>query len=140
MSTSQRVSRGFHRLGLFLALSTLLIGSLIAMNLADWTVPFPEKWSLVLTKQTFPQWASSDSSDGPIIDIAGVAKVRMPSNYYDQPVAQQQDLVDGIIANNWRNKFAKPLLRTLATIVAISLALYALVRAIGWVIGGFRAS
>jgi hypothetical protein len=59
MSKSQQVGRGFHRLGLFLALTTLLIGTLIAMKLAGWTAPSPEKWSLVLTKQTFPQWASS---------------------------------------------------------------------------------
>jgi hypothetical protein len=54
--------------------------------------------------------------DGPIIDIAGVAKVQMPSNYYDQPVAQQQDLVNKIIANNWR-KCAKPLSQTLAILL-----------------------
>ena len=30
--------------------------------------------------------------------------VRILSNYYDQPVAQQQALMDRLIANIWRNK------------------------------------
>ena len=64
----------------------------------------------------------------------------MPANYSDQPVAVQQDFVNRIIANNWRNKFAKPLAQSLAITIAISLAVYGLVRAIGWVIGGFAAS
>jgi hypothetical protein len=55
----------------------------------------------------------------------------MPSNYYDQPVAQQQDFVNRLIANNWRNKFAKPLALGLAITITISLAIYGLVRAIG---------
>jgi hypothetical protein len=53
---------------------------------------------------------------------------------------QQQDLMNRLIANNWRNKFAKPLAEGLAITLTISLAVYALVRAIGWVIGGFAAS
>jgi hypothetical protein len=63
----------------------------------------------------------------------------MPSNYYDQPVTQQQDLMNRLIANNWRNKFAKPLALGLAITLTISLAIYCLLRAIGWVIGGFAA-
>ena len=62
-----------------------------------------------------------------------------PSNYYEQPLAQQQELVNVIIANNWRNKFAKPLAQGFAISLTIGLAVYGLVRAIGWVIGGFAA-
>jgi ABC-type dipeptide/oligopeptide/nickel transport system permease subunit len=140
MSTAQRISRGFRRLGLFLALITLVIGSLITVLFPDWTAPFPAKWSFgLVTRQPMPEWTSSDTGDGPIIEIAGT-NVRMPSNYYDQPVAHQQDLMNRLIANNWRNKFAKPLVQGLAITLSISLAVYALVRAIGWVIGGFAAS
>ena len=64
----------------------------------------------------------------------------MPSNYYDQPLAQQQDLMNRLIANNWRNRFAKPLAQGIAITLTISLVVYGLVRAIGWVIGGFAAS
>jgi hypothetical protein len=134
------VSRGFHRLALFLAAITLVVGSLITVLLPDWTAPFPAKWSFgLVTPQRMPEWTSSDTGDGPIIDIGGT-NVRMPSNYYDQPLAQQQDLMNRLIANNWRNKFAKPLAEGLAITLTISLAVYALVRAIGWVIGGFAAS
>jgi hypothetical protein len=34
MSTSQRLSRGFHRLGLFLAVIPLLVGGIIAIGSA----------------------------------------------------------------------------------------------------------
>ena len=77
-----------------------------------------------------PEWTSSDTGDGPIIEIGGT-NVRMPSNYYDQPVAQQRDLMNSLIADNWRNKFAKPLAQGLAITLIISLAVYGLVRAIG---------
>jgi hypothetical protein len=122
-----------------LALITLVIGSLITVLLPDWTAPFPAKWSLgLVTRQPMPEWTSSDTGDGPIIEIGGT-NVRMPSNYYDQPVAQQRDLMNRLIADNWRNKFAKPLAQGLAITLIISLAVYGLVRAIGWVIGGFAS-
>ena len=140
MSASQRVSRGFHRLGLFLASITLVLGGWITMLLPDWTAPLPAKWSVgLVNRQPMPEWTSSDTGEGPIIHIAGT-NVRMPSNYYDQPVAQQQDLMNRLIANNWRNKFAKPFALGLAITLTVSLAIYGLVRAIGWVIGGFAAS
>jgi hypothetical protein len=64
-------------------------------------------------------WVSYPTADarvdlGPIINIGGT-NVRMPSNYYDQPVAQQQELMNRLVANNWRNKFAKPLALGFAT-------------------------
>jgi hypothetical protein len=140
MSQAQRVSRGFHRLGLFLASITLVIGSLITALLPDWSTPFPAKWSFgLVTRQPMPEWTSSDTGEGPIMEVAGT-NVRMPSNYYDQPVDQRQDLLSRLIANNWRHKFAIPLALGLAITVTISLAIYGLVRAIGWVIGGFAAS
>jgi len=135
MGASQRVSRGFHRLGLFLASVALLIGGFLAMLFApDWAAPFPAKWG----RQPVPQGFSGVG--GPIVDIEGLAKVRMPSNYNLQPIAKQRELVNRIIANNWREKFAIPLERGLLIALAFSLVLYGLVRAIGWVIGGFMAS
>ena len=40
MSTTQRVSRGFHRLGLFLAAIPMLIGAFISVLKADWSAPW----------------------------------------------------------------------------------------------------
>src|SRR5262249_33974994 len=56
----------------FLALITLVIGSLITVLLPDWTAPFPAKWSLgLVTRQPMPEWTSSDTGDGPSIEIGG---------------------------------------------------------------------
>ena len=41
---------------------------------------------------------------------------------------------------NWRTKFALPLATGLIITLAVSLAVYGIVRAIGWVIGGFASS
>jgi hypothetical protein len=41
-----------------------------------------------------------------------------------------------LIANNWRSKFALPLVTSLAITLAVAFGVYLLVRAIGWVIGG----
>jgi hypothetical protein len=140
-SASQRLSCGFHRLGLFLASIALLMGSITAILFApDWTVPFPEKMTLSLViPQPKPQWARDDVGGGPIIDVEGIGKVRMPDNYSDQTVDQQQDLVNRIVATNWRTKVARPLVAGLAIAFAISLAVYGLVRAIE-MIGGFISS
>ena len=83
--SSQGMSRGFHRLAIFLASITLVIGGWITVLLPDWTAPFPAKWSFgLVTRQPMPEWTSSDAGNGPIINIGGT-NVRMPSNYYDQP-------------------------------------------------------
>jgi hypothetical protein len=74
MSTSERVSRGFHRLELFLAAIPLLAGGVFATYLA--------------------------------VDTANIT----------------------------------PLVRGLPITLAVTLAVYGVVRAIGWVIGGFAAS
>lgn len=77
MSTSQRVSRGFHRLALFLAAIPLLIGTYFSIVIAY----------------------SGSSTEG------------------DVTFTQAR----------------------LAITLAVSLAVYGVVRAIGWVIGGFAA-
>jgi hypothetical protein len=56
------------------------------------------------------------------------------------PANQQQNWADRIVASNWRTKFVVPLAEALALTLAVSLAVYGVVRAIGWVIGGFMAS
>jgi hypothetical protein len=87
MSTSQRVSRGFHRLGLFLAAILLVVG-LVFMAL----------------------------------DLVHLKLFETLPRLEDLPV-----LVFGILAG-------------LIGLGVACLAVYGLVRAIGWVIGGFAAS
>ena len=72
MNASQRVRRGFHRLALFLASITLVIGGWITMLLPDWTAALPAKWSLgLVNRQPMPEWTSADTGTGPIINFAG---------------------------------------------------------------------
>jgi hypothetical protein len=48
--------------------------------------------------------------------------------------------VDRIVAANWHTKFFVPMAEALGISLALSLAIYGLIRAIGWVAGGFVAS
>jgi hypothetical protein len=45
-----------------------------------------------------------------------------------------------IIAENWRRKIVRPLVQPLLITFALAFAVYGILRAIGWVIGGFMAS
>ena len=56
---------------------------------------------------------------------------------------EQDELVDQLAASlrpQWWANFSKALGTSLAITLAASLAVYGVVRAIGWVIGGFAAS
>jgi hypothetical protein len=64
----------------------------------------------------------------------------MSSDFGKLTPTQQQKEVDRIVAANWHTKFAVPLAEALGMTLVLSLAVYDLVRAIGWVIGGFAAS
>jgi hypothetical protein len=147
MSTAQRVSRGFHWLGLFLAAIPLLVGGyLSAMEAPDWTAPFSAKWTLSNDWEPVPDSGNAPTSGGnyvpppPTMHIKGVGDFLMSTGFEKLSAEQQQTMADQIIARNWRTKFAMPLAEGLSITLAVSLAVYALIRAIGWVIGGFAAS
>jgi hypothetical protein len=53
---------------------------------------------------------------------------------------QQRETVDQMVASNWRSKQVLPLAIGLPITFAVSLAVYGLIRAIGWVFDGFMAS
>jgi hypothetical protein len=63
-----------------------------------------------------------------------------PAGFKSMTLDQQNAIVDQIARPYWQAKFAELLGIGLAITISISLALYALVRAIGWIIGGFAAS
>src|SRR5262245_1748287 len=137
--SSQRINRGFHRLALFLAAISLLIGTFAALLLApDWTAPFSSpKWSVRGRSLEHHRRLTT-------IQIEGIGEIdvspfdKMPFGEMDQ--AQQQSTVDKIVTNYWRSKVAIPFLQGFGITIAISLAVYGIVRAIGWVIGGSAAS
>ncbi len=64
----------------------------------------------------------------------------MPPEFEWESTDRQSEIINHLVTVNWRTKFAVPLTIGLATTLAASFAVYGLVRAIGWVIGGFAAS
>jgi hypothetical protein len=127
MAAPQRVSRGFHRLALFLAAIYLLIGIAVTMMIGDKLnferVAFPCAASKI--KQDASEWGVQlyyyDLKDLGCSDTAYVVSPRMvleasPPNMW-------------VIISEW-----------LVVSLAVALAVYGLVRALGWVIGGFAAT
>jgi len=122
MSTSQRVSRGFHRLGLLLAIIALMVGSTLSVIYAL------NEASPALSSNPMPKSSAAIPSSGKHLTIDGVEISPTPD--------QQNGKVDRMVLPYWRIKFAA---KGLGISLAVSLAVYGLVRAIGWVIGGFAA-
>jgi hypothetical protein len=115
-SASQRVSRGFHRFGLLLAVLMLFVGS--AFLWSTWgSCRLPHRrW------QGECRSIAVNNATGEMLVHNGEEWVRY----------------------NWWTEFWSNILpntaEALAITVVFALAVYALVRAIGWVIGSFMAS
>jgi len=127
MAASQRDSRGFHRLGLFLAAIPLLIGG-------TWSVISAlNEAAPASSENPTPKSSATTPSSGKNLTIDGVdiSPVLTPD--------QQNEKLDRIALPSWRVKFAELLVKGLTISLAVSLAVYGVVRAIGWVIGGFAA-
>jgi hypothetical protein len=124
MSNVQRVSRGFHRLGLVLAATVLLAGGFVSIIVADWAEPFPgssPKWS----------WAEHQTPPKTAIKIEGFeATINVKGNFAQLAPDKQQEAVNKVAASLWRRQFAIPLAKSLAITLAVALAVYGLVRAI----------
>jgi hypothetical protein len=164
MSTAQRVSRGFHRLALVLAIILLLIGIaisyFIAKDFADGALLIHEKavcaHRYVASKEAenatkrkctgneFPKCTDMEELDSVIArpdpddralwlmdigcsdkatDIISFGEARTPPSSF-----------------NWTIPFVTWLAIGSVLTLAASFVAYAVVRAIGWVIGGFMAS
>jgi hypothetical protein len=122
-----RISRGFHRLALFLAAIPLLIGGYFSVVYAvgEASMPPAEVWSR------------------PALKIEGFGTVPMPPGFDRLTRDEQDELVDQMATSlrpQWWANFSKALGVSLAITLAVSLAVYGVVRAIGWVVGGFAAS
>ena len=123
-----RISRGFHWLALFLAATPLLAGGYFPVICAvdEASMPPAEVWSR------------------PALTIEGFGTVPMPLGFDRLTRDEQDKLVDRLVAASlrpqWWANFSKALGVSLAITLAASLAVYSVVRAIGWVMGGFAAS
>jgi hypothetical protein len=150
MSTSQRVSHGFHRLAIFLTAIALVIGTILSVGIA--------------VEQANRAKASHDEQVSLVCAQTALHDGSVKSKYADAPKGyfaddERIDLAQlGCSTISWTPTVreisaAKPpsnfsyianslpgLGICLAITLAISLLVYAAVRAIGWVIGGFAAS
>ena len=127
MAGSERDSRGFHRLGVLLAALALLIGG-------TWSVIYALNEAAPASSENPPPKSSAATpSSGKNLTIDGVdiSPVLTPD--------QQNEKLDRMALPSWRTKFAERLAKGLTISLAVSLAVYGIVRAIGWVIGGFAA-
>jgi len=166
MAALARPNRDFHRLALFVAgFSLLAVGSLSAMLAPDWNVPVPVFWAkpsannipavsvIAVAPKPFDDPVALSPSDEPGLDrairelaeiekakmlkIEGVAIVQMPPEFEWESTDRQSEIVNQIVAANWWTKFAAPLATGLVITLAVSFAVYGIVRAIGWVVGDF---
>jgi hypothetical protein len=171
--TAQRVSRGFHRLGLFLAAIPFLIGGGIAISIsmeqADSANRDHQKLACahdyILTHDAQHSPSPPMSPDNPFGDLAlpqigggPPAKksglLESIERFFNSPDEERLSLKQigcssgeyetvsyGETRNpppfSWLHAFAWPAALGLGITFALTLAAYGLVRAIGWVIGGF---
>ncbi len=127
MAGSERDSRGFHRLGVLLAALALLIGG-------TWSVIYALNEAASASSENPPpksSGATPSSGKNLTIDGVDISPVLTPD--------QQNEKLDRMALPSWRTKFAERLAKGLTIGLAVSLAVYGIVRAIGWVIGGFAA-
>jgi hypothetical protein len=126
MLSSQRVG-GFHRLALFSAAIPLLVGGYLSVVYAvgEASMPAPEVWSR------------------PALKIEGFGTVPLPPGFDSLSPDERDELVDQIASSlrpQWWANFSKAFGVSLAITLAVSLAVYGVVRAIDWVVGRFAAS
>ena len=75
--------------------------------------------------------------DGIEIEIKGIGVFSVPADFKDMSLEKQRETVQRLVAPWWWAKFAELLTIGMAAALDVSLAVYGIVRAIGWVIGGF---
>jgi hypothetical protein len=180
MNTSQRIDRGFHRLGLLLAAVPFLFGVASCIKLASDAADHAQREQAELS--CAKSWFDRDWTDVSDTSATSAEKSSTPHldellrEYGSDPQAVPKpspEEVDAIMANiagdrlldlrdvgcsqvsksiKLREVFIAPTLfsrwiapvepvaTALAITLLVSFTIYAVVRAIGWVIGGFAAS
>jgi hypothetical protein len=139
MSASQRVSRGFHRLALFLAAIPLLLGGslsvYIAFDLAN------RLWAQHLKLVCAHEHVVGKKLGDTVYDQSDTVKLKEIgcSNSDDTvTVGEARNPPPNL---NWFAEFGSGLLLSpLPQTLIVTLGVYVVVRAIGWVIGGFATS
>jgi hypothetical protein len=143
MSASQRFSRDFHRLAIFLAAIPLVIGTILSLGVAVQQANEEEAYhqNLVCAGQHPERWPATTAPKGSLTDEqVGTLSLKQVgcSDKEDETVSYAE-------ARNppkfyWWSSYASNATPYLIFAVVVSVMLYGIVRAIGWVIGGFAAS
>jgi hypothetical protein len=139
MSTAQRVSRGFHRLALFLAAIPLLLGGslsiYVAFNLANRA--WEQHQKLVCAHEHIAGQKPGENVFNQF-DTIKLKQIGCSNSDDTVTVGEARNPPPNL---NWFAAFGSGLLLSpLPQTLAVSLLVYGIVRAIGWVIGGFAAS
>jgi hypothetical protein len=137
MSAAQTVSRGFHRLALFLAAIPLLLGGSLSVYIAfDLANRLWEQHQKLLCAHEHV----AGQKPGSVFDQSDTVKLKQIgcSNSDDTvTIGEARNPPSNL---NWFAEFGSGLLLSpLPQTLIITLAVYVVVRAIGWVIGGFAA-
>ena len=142
MSTSHRVSPGFHRLALFLAAIPLLLGVIFSAYFA-----YEEATrGLARHKNSGCVYAFMKSNSKTFWDIYFTSRdgrinlKQIGCSVTDYESISADEIPKGPPAFSWLITFFSSLALSLGITLAVSLAVYCIVRAIGWVIRGFTAS
>jgi hypothetical protein len=156
MATSQRISRGFHRLAIFSAAVPFLIGVPLSVltGLEDANIALLKHEKLTcahksagtitdkpwtLPWKAFVEGDRDKSPSNDPLDDWEVSLKKLGCSEWDYDTAKLGEIRDVAPTFNWLGTFGPPLMLGLAITLAVTLAVYGLVRAIGWVVGGFAA-
>jgi hypothetical protein len=138
MSASLRVSRGFHRLGLFLAALPFVAGISFAVVLFQDHNSARHKHDRLICAYNYVQNGMPDPPPSEASKmIISLKQIGCSDRDWDTVSYHEAANPSEFTWWDWLNDEA-PL--CILITLAISLAVYGLVRAIGWVIGGFAAS
>jgi hypothetical protein len=150
MSNAQRVSRGFHRLGLFLAAALFISVSawFVALAVSVANVGSEKNTKLLcaheyllhgeLRRLVLLEAMGLDTQGVPNEDQRVSLKVLNCSSSDYETVSYAD--VRNPPSFNWLGLFGPPAAIGIGIALVLSLLIHSIVRAIGWVIGGFAAS
>jgi hypothetical protein len=133
VATSQRLSHGLHRLAIILAAIPLLIGVFLAWTVFEETHDQHQK--LLCAENVFKTdpdriWESVFSSNSPDRTVE-LKEIGCSNNDWERVSVEEIES-----DQTWLSAFASALLPGVPIALILAIAIYLMVRAIGWVIGG----